>query len=625
MCGIAGFFNRRENSTVKETISKMCRTLEHRGPDDLGIDVQDNYAIGMRRLSIIDQDGGQQPFFSDDRRYRIVYNGELYNYLEIKSRLLDRGVQFRTKSDTEVVLKSYLHYGSDCLQAFNGMYAFAIFDVIKKEFFIARDRLGVKPLYYTTLQGRGFAFASEIKALVHVPRFDRRIDQVALSQFLTFEYIPEPRTIYEHVKKLPASTYLTFSANHGTKINTYWQLEAKTPEASNMKQACNGVRDLIHSSVNYRLVSDVSVGLFLSGGIDSSVVATEMKASAGTKSPASFSIGFDEKSYDESPFAETVARHLDLSHQARNINERSMLNLLPEIIHYLDEPLADASIVPTYLLSQHASKSVKVVLSGDGGDELFLGYDIHKAHKFGQIFRFLPQRMIGYILDSLNVLPVSDKNASLEFKLKKFFSSISYRPDIANILWWGAYSPDLLQKVLPDNKSSFEEIFDPVLSRRDQVKGFDLLKQISYLDIHLYLRDNLLAKVDRMSMANSLEVRSPFLDYRLAEYAMQLPSNWKLKGRCGKYIVKRAYKSELPTSILKRSKKGFDIPLASWLRGDLLGLCNEYFSKQKIEQTGVFDYSFVKSLTNQHLCKKRNHRQLIWPLLIYQMWHENYG
>jgi len=438
MCGIAGLFVKNEGrDTLSDVINKMCQSLVHRGPDDYGSFVHENFAMGMRRLSIIDIEGGHQPIFSNDGRYGIVYNGELYNYLEIKKDLTSQGVVFQTDTDTEVVLKAYIKFGEKCLQSFNGMYAFAIFDKVKKEFFLARDRMGIKPLYYSFLSGKGFAFASELKALLEIPGFDRNIDSIAMQQYFTFEYIPEPRSIYKNVKKLSSACYLRFNPGKDLELRPYWELDLHSPEENNWDLANEKIRALLRSSVKYRLVSDVPVGLFLSGGIDSSIIASEFKECLSNDDAASFSVGFDNKSYDELGFARMMAEHAGIKHEHECLDENRVLELLPEIISQFDEPLADASIIPTYFLSKFTQKSVKVALSGDGGDELFLGYETHRAHQLARFFKILPEGFYKPFLNFLNVIPISDNKVSFEFKLRKFFSVIGYPSDIVNILWRG--------------------------------------------------------------------------------------------------------------------------------------------------------------------------------------------
>ncbi|MBF0531650.1 MAG: asparagine synthase (glutamine-hydrolyzing) [Candidatus Omnitrophica bacterium] len=625
MCGIAGVFFHEARPDTADIIARMCAAIRHRGPDDAGQFVVESAGVGMRRLSIIDLANGQQPMFSPDKRYVIVYNGELYNYPEIQARLIAEGQTFATRSDTEVVLKAFLRYGEECLNLFNGMYAFAIYDQRRREFFLARDRLGVKPLYYSTLAGRGFAFASELKALLTVPGFDRAVDETALNQFFVFEYIPQPRSIYQAARKVPAAAWLRFSPADGVTTRVYWEIDIHAAEIRDPLEAEDHIRDLMRSAVRYRLVSDVPVGLFLSGGMDSSIIAAVMRDAMAPAKPLSFSIAFAQKSYDESPYAQLMADYLGLEHESSILSEDNIVSMIPEIYSGLDEPLADASVIPTFLVSQQARRFLKVALSGDGGDELFLGYDTYRAHQYRSFFQWMPPAVCQAVGNMLNVFPPSDKNLSWEFKAKKFFNAVKQPADIANVLWWGAYSYAGLGELFVSGARNFEEVFEPVLRLRDKLKGADVLKQISYLDVHLYLRDNLLPKVDRTSMANSLEVRNPFLDYRLAEYAFRLPSSWKLRRGIGKYILRRAYQHALPKQILARRKKGFDIPLTPWLRGRLRPLLRENLSRTVLEQNGRFNRGKIQTLIDEHCAGKRNHRQLLWPLLTYHLWQKKFG
>ena len=602
----------------------MTDALYHRGPDDEGYHVADNIALGMRRLSIIDLKTGHQPIFSNDGSLCIVLNGELYNYKDLRNKIKHK-YRFQTNSDTEVILAYYQLMGMDCLEKFNGMFAFLIWDKDKKQLMAARDRMGVKPLYVYS-QGENLVVASEIKSMTALPWVSREIDYIALQQFLVFEYIPAPRSIYKNINKLSAGHYFTFRGDTPNN-NRYWRIPLHSPVNYNFSSTCRTFRNIFRDAVKLRLVSDVPVGLLLSGGIDSSTIAAEMRSLVPDDTLHSFSIGFEDSAYDESGYARMVASRFNFIHHHETLREDTIDGMLPEIYGFLDEPLADASIIPTYCVSKLAKQYVKVVLSGDGGDEGFLGYDTYKAHMIAHYLRpALKPWVLRFLTKLLTGLPHSDQHMGYQFKLLKFLKGVEYPHEISNTLWWGAYDLDELRRLL-EIEVDPEKIFEPVYRCLSDLPFNDILSKMSYLDFNLYLQDDLLTKVDRMSMANSVEVRNPFLDYRLVNFAINTPSKWKLHPIhfTSKYLIKKAFQSVLPDVILNKPKRGFDIPLTRMLRDVLKGKMNRHLSTEQINRTNIFKLKEIERIKDRHCNRVEDNRQLIWALMVFHIWFDNYA
>jgi asparagine synthase (glutamine-hydrolysing) len=626
MCGISGFVDGRGlDPGASVLLKKMTDCIIHRGPDDEGFYLDDRAALGIRRLSIIDLATGHQPIHNEDKTVWIVLNGEIYNFPEIKRDLVARGHAFYTNSDTEVIVHLYEERGADFVQALNGMFAVALWDAKNRRLVLARDRLGVKPLHYR-MDGTRLYFASEIKSLLQVP-FSREIDLEAMAQFFTFEYIPAPRSIFLGVRKMLPGTTLVFEEGRATE-KSYWDVHyaetkiAARPEAEYTEEIISRLRE----SVRRRLISDVPLGVFLSGGIDSSAVTALMSevAGAGIKT---YSIGFREKSFDELDAARIVAAKFGTDHREFVVTPAEVSGLVPTLANFLDEPLADASVIPTYVISKLARQYVTVALAGDGGDELFGGYDTYKAYKAARFYRKVPGFIRrGLVRPIVRVLPASSRRLSFEFKAKKFISGVEYPPEIANYIWWGAYSPELRDRLFSAGTKAglHEDPFAPIAFHAAHTRAADPLDRIAYLDLKLYLQDDLLPKVDRMSMAASLEIRAPFLDYTFVEFAATIPSDLKLRGFRSKYILKKALAGRLPDEILNKKKIGFDIPLGVWMRNDLKTFVQETLSPDRLRRHGYFDEAFVAGILKEHFAGTHNHRQLLWPLIIFQNWHDRY-
>ena len=629
MCGIVGFLTSKASDIPERDILREMRdVLIHRGPDDKGeyvrsIDEKGPFIFfGHRRLSIIDLGTGHQPLSNEDESVWVVFNGEIYNFRELKNRLETLGHQFKTRSDTEVIVHAYETYGENCFRFFNGMFAIAIWDEKRKQLVLARDRLGKKPLYYCFLNGT-FLFASELKAMMLYPAFPKKVDPVSLMKYLFFEFIPSPHTIFKDAKKIPAASYLVWD-NKAIQVTQYWSPFESEKRRNDLSEAEAELRmmELLTESVKRRLISDVPLGVFLSGGIDSSTIA----ALAQREVPGrikTFSIGFEDPSFDESKYASLVSKYIGTEHHEQTMTPADLLDIVPRLPEILDEPMADASILPTHLLSKFTRGHVTVALGGDGGDELFAGYPTYLAHKladqYGRYLKFLhrPLNFFG------NLLPVSDENISFDFKVKKFLSGIGYPEGIRNSVWLGSFPFSENQKVLsPEvlSQSSQDRLAEDIYLHEEEYPYNDRITKLQYLDLKLYFQESILVKVDRASMACSLEIRAPFLDHELVEFVMGLPSEWKLKGFTSKYILKRAVKKWLPDEIIKRPKKGFGVPIAKWVKGPLKELFEDLLSSDRIRREGFFNHEYVNELLQDHLSNKRDNRKQLWTLLVWELW-----
>ncbi len=627
MCGIAGFTCFKERATdIQQMITSMTSALLHRGPDEQEIYLSDRAALGSCRLSIIDLAGGKQPIHNEDQSLWIVFNGEIYNFPELRKELLEKKYDFYTHSDTEVILHLYEEYGTDCVKKLNGMFAFAIWNNTERTLFLARDRLGIKPLHYMEYSG-GLIFASELKAILHHPLVEAQLDADGLRKYLTYEYVPAPATILQGIKKLQSGNWL-FHHEHVTEIRQYWNIPLKK-EGRGKRRIGDDAEELIfrlRESVRKRLLSDVPVGVWLSGGLDSSTIAM-LAAQASSYQLQTFSIGFEERSFDETPYAEKVAHLLGTRHHHEVLSSQKMLEVLPLVFKSLDEPLADRSMIPTFLLSQMTSKYVKVALGGDGADELFAGYPTYLAHKCATYYTLLPPRVQSVFTRLIHSLPVSFRDMSFEFKAKQFLRGIGLASEVRFFAWMSAFLEQEQQALLsPDFQASFPQSrpFEDVLcyiSESTLLKDFE---RLLYLSLKLYLQDDILVKVDRASMANSLEVRVPYLDHTFVEYVAKLPDLYKLRGVTTKYILKHATKNLLPKEIVQRKKKGFGIPLSKWFNNELKTMLLSYLNEERIKKAGIFHYPYINRLLEEHFARKCDHRKQLWTLLVFEMWREHY-
>ena len=628
MCGICGVANSRAEATPElSVLEAMSRSIQHRGPDDDGTFNDRGVGLAARRLSIIDLPGGHQPVHNEDRSIWIVFNGEIYNHERLHRLLAKLGHRFYTRSDTEVVVHAYEEFGDECVKYLNGMFAFALWDAHARRLFLARDRFGIKPLYYTVL-GEEIVFGSELKAVLEHPGVERRIDVVALNEYLSFEYVPTPRTIFNGIRKLPPGHTLSFSP-HGLRVERYWDISLGKSERRppvSWRDYQTRLRQELEDAVSREMVSDVPVGVLLSGGIDSSSVAAMMRHRA-TSPIQSFTIAFDEKSFDESRYARLAAEKLGLDHHELTVTSTMMAELVPRLMDVIDEPFADSSIVPTYFLSRFAREHVKVVLGGDGGDELFAGYPTLQAHRLiEQYERFVPFFLrAGLVPRLIDRLPVSKDNISFDFKARRFISGRGVPVASRHHRWLGSFLPQEKRSLfVPELVQDDVDTYEVAYEHQRRCDAQETMNQLLYLDQKLYLEGDILAKVDRASMATSLEVRVPLLNHTLAEYVAEVPHELKLRGLKSKFILKKAMEGVLPDEILKRPKKGFNVPVAHWIGTTLRELVRDQLSSEKLKREGFFEPAYVERLLREHEEGVRDHRKLLWTLLVFELWQERY-
>lgn len=622
MCGIVGYINLNGQliGQADNYLPAMCKSIHHRGPDDAGELVMGPVAMGMTRLSIIDLSTGHQPICNEDGKIWIVFNGEIYNYQDLTKLVISKGHTLKTTTDTEVIVHLYEEYGVDCLQHLEGMFAFAIWDSEKERLLIARDRMGEKPLHYGVFDGQ-LIFGSELKGILAHPRSKRELCREALQKYLALEYVPAPLSIFDGIRKLMPAHYLLVKSGQ-LRSACYW-----TPKISKEKlseqAAAERLVDLLSTSTRLRLIADVPVGVFLSGGIDSSsIAALASKVSSGKVK--TFSIGFSDSSFDESSYAETVARHIGSEHHLSRFSPGVARATLEELWEYLDEPIADASIVPTYFLSKMTREIVKVALAGEGGDELFGGYPTYQAHKLAGVWRRVPSALRTNLIEpAIRSLPVSMNNLSFDYKAKRFIESANRSPLDRHLNWMGSLPLSEQVQLVKSNVLTLtreEDILPDALRLGGGGADDDVVSHIMKVDMITYLPDDLLVKSDRSSMAASLEVRLPFLAYPLVEFALSQPSSYKVHGMTTKYLLKKSMASLLPEMILKRPKKGFGIPVAKWLRQEFKPLVDELLSESFVKGQGIFEWSYIARLLDEHHTGRFDRRKQLWTLFMFQWW-----
>jgi asparagine synthase (glutamine-hydrolysing) len=629
MCGICGIAVSRGGPQIsKEILLKMNESITHRGPDEDGFYVNDKVGLASRRLSIIDLTGGTQPISNEDETMRIIFNGEIYNYRELRIYLEKHGHLFRTQSDTEVILHLYEEFGTDCVQHLDGIFAFAIWDEKSQELLLARDRMGIKPMYYTHLPNWQFIFGSEMKAILANPAVERKIDLISLNEYLSYEYVPTPRTIIRNVWRLEAGHFLIYN-RRGIDIRAYDSLSFRQSESRppvDWRDYSVSLYDSLRSAVQRELVSDVPVGVLLSGGLDSSTIAALMVDLYPGK-VESFTIGFEQGSFDESRYARKVAHYLNIQHNEMVLTSKKAVEVVAEISNFLDEPFADSSIIPTYFLSRFARQKVKVVLGGDGGDELFAGYPTILSHRLiGYYERMVPWALRAYVAPRvMDLLKVSFDNISLDFRLRRFLAGRGVPLINRHQRWLGSFVDDEKMSLLQDwVKPVLRETYHQSYEYAHSSDAKEPLNQVLFNDLKTYLEGDILYKVDRASMAASLEVRVPFLNREVVHFATDLPLDLKLHNFTGKFLLKKAMKGKLPEDIIQRSKKGFNMPVAYWLSGDLRDLMMDMVSESFVNRQGLFKYSYIQQITNEHFQHRKDNRKLLWTLLMFQMWYQGY-
>ena len=626
MCGIAGFVNRGGVAADREVLARMTATIAHRGPDGDGLFVDGPVALGHRRLSIIDLEGGAQPMANEDASVWVTYNGELYNEFAIRDRLIQRGHVYKTSADTESLVHLYEERLEHFVDELNGMFALAIWDAKRSRLVLARDRMGQKPLYYAETAAGGLVFGSEPKALLEHPEVGRALDPKGLARYLFYEYVPAPGSIWQGIKKLPPAHVLVWDDGK-TTVSRYWT--PAWPEQADpvepFDRAAEGFWKEFRDSVSRHRRADVPIGLFLSGGIDSSSVAAAICELEPARNVRTFSIGFEDPSFDESSHARLVAEFLGTDHHERVLSAKTVLDLIPDVARWLDEPFGDASVVATYLLSRFARDEVKVVLGGDGADELLAGYPTFAAEPAARLFRGLPRPIRAVAAAIAGRLPVNHDNISLDFKIKQFLRGAAEPPALAHQRWIGSFSGAEIAEILAIDLPDGFDVEAEHLSRAAALAvGSDPLTRSLALYQDTYLPDDILTKVDRASMACSLEVRAPFLDTGLVDRIERLPASYKYGKGQTKRILKHAAAKRLPASILNRPKKGFGIPVARWLRGPLSDWVGHLLGPGRIKRQGLFKPEVVSRLLAEHRAGVRDHRKPLWTLLMFQVWHETW-
>lgn len=614
MCGISGILSlEKESKITPEMIIPMCDVMRHRGPDEEGIHCQGPVGLGMRRLKIIDLESGRQPIFNEDGSIFVVFNGEIYNYKTLRETLIKKGHSFKTQSDTEVLVHLYEEEGEGFLNFLNGMFAIALWDQNHQKLILARDRFGEKPLHYLCTSKR-LTFASELKSiLTSLPAFPP-LDSEAVYQYFLSNYIPSPLSIYQGIKKLLPGHYLRIVKGEISEIK-YWDFTYEPDYTMSESEISEKIYDLLEDSVRLRLVSDVPLGAFLSGGIDSSIIVGLM-SHLMDQPVQTFSIGFKEEKHDESCFALEVSRSFGTEHKEQIVSA-SAISLINDLVWHFDEPFGDSSAIPTYLLSEMTRQKVKVALSGDGGDELFAGYNRYLRMDRRKKWQLLPRPLLNQLANVGRILPKHTRGKaflqSLSIEDYPFFCLGGAPAQIESLL-----SEEFKAEIKGLNPYRFSEMYSLNMGEKEYISPF------MYYDAKVYLPDDILVKVDRMSMAHSLETRVPFLDHRLVEFVATIPAGLKLRGKIGKYILKRSFNKLLPEVIQKRQKHGFTLPVDLWFRGELREMALDVLSENHIKRIGILKPKAVSQMLNDHLQGKANHKERLWSCFVFVLWYQNW-
>lgn len=615
MCGICGYYGIKDNTTIKI----MTKILEHRGPDNFGYFSDGKVSLGHRRLSIIDlSEKGKQPMSNEDGTIWITYNGEIYNFQELRSELEEKGHKFNSNTDTEVIIHAYEEYGKDCLQRFNGMFAFCIYDSNKKKLFLARDRLGKKPLYYYW-DGEKFIFASELKSILATEFFEKELNYTSLNYFLSYNYIINPYTPFKNIYKLPPASYIRLE-NRRLEIGQYWDLDFKEQKNKSKEEYIEELTSLLKDSIKKRQISDVPIGAFLSGGLDSSLVVALM--SKINQSPVkTFTIGFENQEFDETHYAEILAKHYNTDHTEFKVDV-DCVDVLPQVVWAFDEPYSDPSAIPIYYLNQKAKGKVKVILTGDGGDEFFAGYKRYLPYTLDKYYYKFP-RIIrkNLFLSIINGTKHSNKRYNL-LKYAQTYISTSDLPEDQRHTERMNWFSSLNGEIFSDFFISKIENVDPFASYRDKITGFNTLSKMQYLDIKSFLCDDILMKSDRMSMAHSIELRAPILDFRIAELASKIPSHYKLNGLKVKHILSETAKPFVPKEIIERKKQGMWMPLNDWLKKDLSDILEKTFIS--LDKRGLMKKEQLLKILQKHNERKADFSVQLWSLINLEVFLKMY-
>lgn len=624
MCGIVGIVERNRSSVDQALLSSMCQAISHRGPDEDGFYFSEGVGLGMRRLSIIDVKGGQQPIHNQDRTAWIVFNGEIYNYQELREKLEKLGHTFYTNSDTEAIVHAYDQYGSDCPKHLRGMFAFAIWDERTEELFLARDRVGKKPILYAHINGK-LIFGSEFSALLLHPDIGRDIDTEAIHHYLSFMCVPAPLTAYRAIRKLEPGHSLRWRKGEIT-LERYWQPDFSKKIDISEEEAGERAIQILRDSVKVRLMSEVPLGAFLSGGIDSSAVVALMSQES-SEPVKTFSIGFEEQDFSELHHARRVAEHVGADHHEFIVRPEA-LDVLPLLVEHYGEPYADSSAIPTYYVARETRKHVTVALNGDGGDESFAGYERYAAMRLAEKYHRIPAVLRdSFVQRAIGLIPSSATKRSRVNDVQRFLQAASL-PKVQRYLKWvsvfdTAAKEDLYSEDFRHQTQSIRaaDLLTPWFQRAN---GAGIVDAALLADINTYLPNDLLVKVDIATMAVSLEARSPFLDHHLIEFAASLPEKFKLRGLTTKYLLKRMLKKLLPAENLDRRKMGFGVPIGHWLRGKLQPFLRETILSEKALNRGLFRPEVVKQLVELHTRGERDHSHQLWTLLMLELWFQRF-
>ena len=627
MCGIAGILNFDGAEVQPTVLQRMADSMAHRGPDDHGVHVDGPAGLAHRRLSIIDlSPAGHQPMCNEDRTVWVTANGEIYNFAEIRGELEAAGHHFSSNTDTEVIVHAYEEWGLDCLSRFNGMFAFGLWDSRKRRLWLVRDRIGIKPLFYTH-QEKFLAFGSEIKSILQDPRVQRTIDRQSLAYYVALNWTPAPNTLLDGIRQLLGGHYLLVEADGRARDIEYWKLNYDEDARKHAGQWVEEFDALMEDATRLRLVSDVPFGAFLSGGLDSSAVAYWM--SRRLSNPVqTFSIGFDESSYDETPYAMSVAERIGAEAHKQIVTAHAA-EILPELVRHAEEPTADSSMVGVYYLAREARKNVTMVLTGDGADEILAGYETYQAYYMRRLYRMLPGFLRRHVLAAMaRRMKVSHSKVSLDFKLRRFVDGAELSAEDAHASWRMIFGPEMRSRLLSpiwNDPATRSDVLDVYRSYFAQTNASHPLNRMLYVDTRLYLPNDMLTKVDRMTMAHSLEARVPFLDHRVVEFCASVPPRLKLKGlRTKKHLLKAAMRNRLPRSVIKRKKEGFNQPVPRWISEDMKPFVLDTLSGRAIEDTGLLNAKYVGELLNGHFDGSADNSHQIWCVLTLVLWYDQF-
>lgn len=619
MCGINGiiqFNHKRTAGDLRNIVHDMNERIIHRGPDDEGLFADEFCSLGMRRLSIIDLAGGNQPIWNPDHTKVIVYNGEIYNFKVLREELIKAGYSFRTNSDTEVILLGYEEYGVEILNKLEGMFAFVIYDLNEKKWILARDRTGEKPLYYH-IDPEKAIFASELKSITATGLVKKEIDTTALSQYFQLTYIPAPLTIFTGIRKLPPGHYMVIDADGGSEIKQYWHLNSEIDPSIGYEEYKKKLREALISSVERRMISDVPIGAFLSGGFDSSIVVGIMSLLSPGK-VNTFTVSFDDKIYDESKLAELVAKKNNTNHTVLKISEEEILGNIPDLLGNIDEPFADSSLIAVNAISKKAREYVKVVLTGDGGDELFAGYNKYLLPYYGNRYKKIPKFLRkGVIEKSLNLLPSKSYRV---MGIRKVINACGL-DEVEQIRYMMSlgFKPDELKELIPGIDT---ETMDFISKQYAFLSSADAQTRTQYVDVKTVLEGDMLPKVDRASMFASLETRVPMLDSKVIELAFDTPTEYKIKGKNRKIILKDTFRDLLPDELFRAPKHGFGVPVSDWLENSLKDQLLKYSDEEFLRSQGLFSADYIGKVIEQHMTHQIDRFSTLWSFYVFQNWYE---